>query len=98
MKLVDDFTHSPGAISGHAVEAIAAGVKRTARDRELATDGWTRRFVGAPPKLQELAELYESLEFEVLLDPIHEDELAEACAGCALALTFFRVIYTRSER
>ena len=52
--------------------------------------------MGAPPRLEEMADLYESLGNEVLLDAVTDDELAEACAGCALALTFFKVIYTRS--
>jgi hypothetical protein len=40
-------------------------------------------------------ELYESLGNEVLLDDVLAGELAPECEGCALALSLFKVIYTR---
>lgn len=76
--------------------AVATGIRRAQRDAELAAQGWRRRFVGAPPRLTEMVDLYASLGQEVLLDAVAGDELADACAGCALALNFFKVIYTRS--
>lgn len=72
-------------------------VNRSARDAELAAGGWTRRFIGAPPRLTEVSELYSTLGLEVLFDPVTEQELAEECAGCALAVSLFRVVYTRSK-
>ena len=60
--------------------------------------GWTRRFVGAPPRLQEAVELYESLGLEVRLEPPSADDLQEFCESCAAATTLFRVIYTRKPR
>lgn len=83
---------------GYGAAAVAAGILRARRDDELAAEGWVRRFVGGPPKLTEQVELYEALGKEVLLDPVGEAELAEICAGCALALTFFKVVYTRSVK
>ena len=74
------------------------GVSREARDAALASEGWVRRFVASPPRLRESRDLYESMGLEVHLDPITEAELREECAGCALALGFFRVIYTREVR
>jgi len=68
---------------------------RRLRDEELARDGWERRFTGSPPRLVELKELYEATGQEVLLDPVLPGELARECEGCTLALTFFKVIYTR---
>jgi hypothetical protein len=69
---------------------------RTAeKDEELARQGWIRRFVGGPPRLQEVRELYESLGLEVRFETLSPDELAEECGDCALALALFRVIYTR---
>jgi hypothetical protein len=88
--------HIDPSAPGDVASAIATGIRRARRDAELAAQGWTRRFVGAPPRLSEMADLYESLGNEVLLDAVTDGELAEACAGCALALTFFKVIYTRS--
>jgi len=77
-----------------------AGVPAARRDRDeaLAREGWIRRFTGSPPRLVETRELYESLGHEVLLDPLAPGELAADCEGCTLALTMFRVIYTRARR
>ncbi|MEE9208095.1 MAG: hypothetical protein V3U67_06915 [Gemmatimonadota bacterium] len=60
--------------------------------------GWIRRFVGAPPQLDDMVALYESLGMEVRLEPAQETDLADQCAGCALALSAFQVIYTRNPR
>jgi hypothetical protein len=69
---------------------------RTAeKDAELAREGWIRRFVGGPPRLGELRELYESLGHEVRLETLSPEELAEECGDCRLALELFRVVYTR---
>ncbi|UCG75861.1 MAG: hypothetical protein JSV95_00560 [Gemmatimonadota bacterium] len=69
---------------------------RTAeRDEELAREGWIRRFVGGPPRLHEVRELYESLGQEVRLETLSPEELAEECGDCRLALELFRVVYTR---
>lgn len=68
---------------------------RRLRDDELACQGWARRFTGSPPRLVEMKELYEATGQEVLLDPVLPGELARECEGCTLALTFFKVIYTR---
>lgn len=73
-------------------------MNRPERDAELAVEGWERRFIGAPPRLGEAVELYESLGLEVLSDPVTDEELADECAGCALALNLFRVLYTRRSR
>jgi hypothetical protein len=68
---------------------------RRVRDEELALEGWARRFTGSPPRLVELKELYETTGQEVLMDPVLPGELARECEGCTLALSFFKVIYTR---
>jgi hypothetical protein len=94
---------APGAGSGPGrPEAPAVGVReegipgvRNARDGELAADGWVRRFTGSPPRLVEVKELYESTGQEVLLDEVLPGELAPECEGCTLALSLFKVIYTR---
>lgn len=77
-------------------QAGLMGVKpNLKRDEELLQAGWTRRFVGAPPRLQEMISLYESLGYEVHLDPVPPEELEDDCQGCRLAVTLFRVVYTR---
>lgn len=70
-------------------------ISRHARDEELARSHWVRRFIGAPPRLDEARSLYESLGLEVMLDPLSPEELAAECNGCTLALALFRVVYTR---
>ncbi len=68
--------------------------------------GWERRFVAAPPRLQEAVDLYESLGLEVRLEPpgpddleeVCESDLEEVCESCAAAVSLFRVIYTRSTK
>ena len=66
-------------------------------EADLAREGWTRRFVAAPPRLQEAASLYESLGYEVHLEPITREELQAECEDCHLAAQLFRVIYTRRK-
>lgn len=61
----------------------------------LEESGWTRRYVGAPPQLDDQVELYESLGLEVRLEPVEPADLADLCAGCSLATSLFRVVYTR---
>ncbi|MDH3733388.1 MAG: hypothetical protein OEU54_07620 [Gemmatimonadota bacterium] len=76
-------------------EADPSRPERAARDEELEASGWLRRFTGSPPRLQEIRELYEGLGWEVHLDELSEDELPEGCGDCTLALSLFRVVYTR---
>jgi len=68
---------------------------RRERDEVLARDGWIRRFTGSPPRLAELKELYELTGQDVLMDDVLAGELAPQCEGCTLALSLFKVIYTR---
>ena len=68
---------------------------RTKSEAELLADGWTRRFVGGPPRLQEMISMYQALGFEVWLEPQSPEEFEQECADCTLALMLFRVIYTR---
>ncbi len=70
-------------------------VYREERDAELAREGWSRRFSGPVNKMQDSIDLYESLGMEVLLDDLSALELAAECGDCALAVTFFKVLYTR---
>lgn len=86
---------SASALPVLTARAAEADATPSRRERMLANDGWERRFVVPPARAAESAELYESLGYEVRLEPLLADELAPECAGCALALGLFRVIYTR---
>lgn len=78
-------------------DGLAALVKpRTRSEQDLLAEGWARRFVGGPPRLQEMIALYESLGFEVWLEPQELEEFRDECEDCLLALALFRVVYTRS--
>jgi hypothetical protein len=72
------------------------GPVRRARDEELARSGWTHRFTGGPPRLEEIQQLYEQLGMEVLLDSLLPEELPDGCDVCTLATNWFKVIYTRT--
>lgn len=71
---------------------------REERDEELGRGGWIRRFSGPVNKLQDSIDLYESLGMEVMLDDLSASELAAECGDCALAVTFFKVLYTRRRQ
>jgi hypothetical protein len=62
---------------------------------ELVAAGWTRRFMAAGSRVAESAQLYQSLGFEVRLEPPGAEDLREECGDCRLALATFKVLYTR---
>ena len=65
-------------------------------DPARVADGWERRFIADAARTREACELYESLGFEVVADPLRAGELGEECDDCLLvALAQFRTIYTR---
>ncbi len=70
-------------------EPVARGPARA------AAGDWQRRFVAGPPELQDLAELYAAMGYEVHTGPIAPEDLRTECHGCTLAMGLFRVIYTR---
>jgi hypothetical protein len=49
--------------------------------KELEREGWTRRTVIDEPRLSEIAELYEELNFEVLILPVSDEDL-DGCSEC----------------
>jgi hypothetical protein len=70
---------------------------RSRSEDDLVRDGLARRFIGGPPRLQEFVSLYESLGYEVHLEPQPFEELSEECGDCTLAIMLFRVVYTRAR-
>lgn len=64
----------------------------------LQEDGWTKRFTSLGRRLNEVAELYRELGFEVRLEPVdlsqEETMSAETCKECFVA-TQAHTIYTR---
>jgi len=64
------------------------------REEELQKQGWEKRFTTDEPRLSEMAEQYQELGFEVLLEPV--DPSSEECTVCITASSDrYRTIYTR---
>ena len=75
----------------------------TKREEELTGLGWEKRFMAEEPRLSEAKDLYESIGFEVLLEPLPPRGELDLCAedGCTVCLDVdperYRIIYTRSR-
>jgi hypothetical protein len=75
----------------------------TKREGELEALGWEKRFLADEPRLTEMKELYESIGFEVLLEPLPNKEELAHCSevGCTACLDLdprkYRTIYTRAK-
>ena len=67
-------------------------------ERALRQDGWTRRFIVAPARIEEFRALYERLGYEVRLELPEPEELRVECTGCLAATLLFRTVYTRIPR
>ncbi len=77
----------------------------TKREEELVAEGWERRFVATEPRLREAVELYQSIGFDVLLEPLPtEEELKSAgceergCTACFdVERERYKIIYTKAR-
>jgi len=73
------------------------------REEELVNLGWEKRFLADEPRLSEMKEMYESIGFEVLLEPLPGKEELAGCAesGCTECMDLdpgrYRTIYTRAK-
>lgn len=67
---------------------------------QLQDEGWTRRFTALGRRLNELAELYSELGFEVRLESVDMDQEeimpVESCKDCFVTMQT-RTIYTRPK-
>lgn len=67
------------------------------REEEIRKDGWIKQNTIDEPRLSELVEIYESLGFEVRLEPVTEDEMK--CLKCFKAhLDRYKTIYTKPKK
>lgn len=63
---------------------------------KLLSQGWDRRFMVGPDRVDETNQLYRELGYEVLNEPVIPSELNEICKACqTLACSDYVVIYTR---
>ena len=72
---------------------------------ELIKEGWTRRFVATEPRLSEMVELYQSMGYEVRLEPLppvdcdSTNEEPGECRECFKGFEDqYKIIYTRQKR
>ena len=74
--------------------------KGKGRESELKRHGWIRRFVADEARLGEAVELYESLGYEVRLEPAVFDEINKECQKCLLYQDCdrYKTIYTRPKK
>jgi hypothetical protein len=65
-------------------------------DPSRIAEGWEPRFVVEARRVPEYEELYGSLGYEVLADPVGRGQVSEECGDCRIVILLdFRVIYTR---
>jgi hypothetical protein len=68
-------------------------------DPARIAEGWEFRFLADGPRAAEMEALYTELGFDVLLDPVAPERMAEGCKGCAVAAALrFTMLYTRRHR
>lgn len=78
----------------------------TEREAILKGQGWEKRFIASEPRLSEAIELYQSIGFDVLLEPLpDEKELANSdCSATGCTACFeadrdrYRIIFTRARK
>lgn len=68
------------------------------KEEKLKSEGWTYMFTASGNRLREMVEVYESLGFEVHLEPIKPEDVDEACRACLEAeARAICAIYTRAK-
>ena len=69
------------------------------RDEKLAREGWTKKFTCDTSRVEEFVEMYESIGFEVRLEPVSDDDPDLSCQVCfAGNRDAYKTIYTRSKK
>jgi hypothetical protein len=80
---------------GHRVLSDVA----LAADPTRLADGWERRFIADGRRAAEAVELYESLGFEAVADPVKADPYDADCADCQVVMALqFKTVYTRPRK
>ena len=72
--------------------------KMSKREEELKKNGWTKQNTIGEPRLSECVELYNSLGYEVHLEPVHPKEMTKECRRCyEKEHGTVKTIYTREK-
>ena len=73
--------------------------RKGSREKELEKEGWVKQTTIGEPRLSEIVELYESLGYEVRLEPVTLDELDEECRRCYEGeIDDVKTVYVRKNR
>lgn len=65
---------------------------------KLTAEGWERRFMVGPDRLDESMQIYQELGFEIRQEPVRPVEFHEICQDCqTLACDDYVTIYTRKK-
>ncbi len=68
------------------------------REEELKKEGWERQFTYDEPRLSEAKELYESLGYEVRMEPATKEDIAGDCSVCLEEdMDRYKTLYTRKR-
>lgn len=68
-------------------------------DPALVSQGWERRFMVGPDRLEETNKLYQELDYEIHLEPVKPAEFNEVCQECqTLACDDYVTVYTRKNK
>jgi hypothetical protein len=66
---------------------------------ELEKEGWIKRTTIDEPRLSEIVLEYESLGYEVHLEPVKLEDLGEVCKKCYLSqIDKLKTIYIRKSK
>ena len=65
---------------------------------DLLSDGWVRRTVSDPSRIDEMVDLYRDLGFETTTTVLDPATFGEACTSCAVdACATYVALYTRKR-
>jgi hypothetical protein len=66
------------------------------RDERYAQEGWTKKFTCDADRVDEFVEMYESIGFEVRVEPVSPDDPDLTCQACFVGnREEYKTIYTR---
>jgi hypothetical protein len=69
------------------------------REEELKKEGWEKQFTYDEPRLSEAKELYESLGYEVRIEPATKEGILGDCRVCLEEdMDRYKTLYTRKKK
>ncbi len=72
--------------------------KGITRDERLARDGWVKKFTCDASRVEEFIEIYDSIGFEVRVEPVSENDPDLTCQACFVGnREDYKTIYTRPK-